>query len=181
MNKTLLALGLAVITSSTFAYDGQVDGGFTYTDWDNDIIDTDNTFNLKGTLYFDSVQTGNGPLNEAAFLGHNSNAYLGYSYNTMESNEVFGFKAESDIHHLTAGIEYFVDQFYLNGEIGFGQQNAKATEYGQTLYDDDYDVTTYRALVGYLPVSNLLLAAGIDGYQGDNDEDEDNRFAVKAK
>ena len=48
-------------------------------------------------------------------------------------------------------------------------------------YDDDYDVTTYRALVGYLPVSNLLLAAGIDGYQGDNDEDEDNRFAVKAK
>ena len=181
MKKTLLALGLAVITSSTFAYDGQVDGGFTYTDWDNDIIDTDNTFNLKGTLYFDSVQTGNGPLNEAAFLGHNSNAYLGYSYNTMKSNEVFGFKAESDIHHLTAGIEYFVDQFYLNGEIGFGQQNAKATEYGQTLYDDDYDVTTYRALVGYLPVSNLLLAAGIDGYQGDNDEDEDNRFAVKAK
>ncbi len=26
----------------------------------------------------------------------------------------------------------------------------KRTEYGQTLYDEDYDVTTYRALVGYL-------------------------------
>lgn len=180
MNKTLLALGLAVIASSSFAYDGQIDGGYTYTDWDNDIVDTDNTFNLKGTLYFDSVQTGKGPLNEAAFLGNNSNAYLGYSYNTWETNEILDSKLESDTHHITAGIEYFVEQFYLNGEIGFGQYNVKATEFGQTLYDDDYDVTTYRALVGYLPVTNLLLAAGIDGYKGDGD-DEDNRFAVKAK
>ncbi len=40
----------------------QIDGGFTYTDWDDDITDTDNTFNLKGTLYFDSVQTGKWPI-----------------------------------------------------------------------------------------------------------------------
>ena len=180
MNKTLLALGLAVITSSSFAYDGQIDGGFTYKDWDNDIVDTDNTFNLKGTLYFDSVQTGKGPLNEAAFLGHNSNAYLGYSYKILETNEIFGSKLESDTHHLNASIEYFVEQFYLNGEIGFGQSNIKATEFGQTIDDEDEDVTTYRALVGYLPVSNLLLAAGIDGIKVE-DGDDDNRFAVKAK
>ncbi|WP_257220799.1 hypothetical protein [Acinetobacter sp. YH12218] len=73
MKKTLLALGLAVFTSSTFAYDGQVDGGFTYTDWDNDIVDSNGLFNLQGTLYLDSVNPKNGPLNEAAFLGHNSN------------------------------------------------------------------------------------------------------------
>ena len=192
MKKTLLALGLAVITSSTFAYDGQVDGGFTYTDWDNDYTDSDHAFDVKGTLYFDSVQTGKGPLNEAAFLGHNSNVYASYGYNIVKSNEyaasldntILGTAKDEDQYHtLNVGVEYFVEQFYLNGSIGYqkweGESEFKAP--GISLRaDDDADRTTYKALVGYLPVSNLLLAAGIDGYTGDGD-DEDNRFAVKAK
>ncbi|WP_180108853.1 MULTISPECIES: putative porin [unclassified Acinetobacter] len=193
MKKTLLALGLAVITSSTFAYDGQVDGGFTYTDWDNDIIDTDNTFNLTGTLYFDSVQTGNGPLNEAAFLGHNSNVYAQYAFNRKESVDYIAFdesisefgsgKDEQDTHSISAGIEYYYQQFYVNGEIGTSRvkykENYKFPSWSGS-DKDDYDVTTYRALVGFLPVSNLLLAAGVDGVKVE-DGDDDNRFAVKAK
>lgn len=192
MKKTLLALGLAAIASSSFAYDGQIDGGYTYTDWDDNFTDSDHTFDVKGTLYFDSVQTGKGPLNEAAFLGNNSNVYAGYSYNIVKSNTYAAIlddtisgtaKDEDQYHSLNVGVEYFVEQFYLNGSIGYdkweGESEFKAP--GITLRDkNDADRTTYKALVGYLPVSNLLLAAGIDGYTGDNDDD-DNRFAVKAK
>ncbi|UIJ75603.1 porin [Acinetobacter sp. SH20PTE14] len=191
MKKTLLALGLAVITSSAFAYDGQVDGGFTYTDWDNDIVDSNGLFNLQGTLYLDSVNPKNGPLNEAAFLGHNSNIYAKYSYQYLDTKTVdvsdyfpvsgpLAGKAEYDSHHISLGAEYFFEQFYFNGELGYKEEKAEVKVAGISA-SEDYDSTTYRALVGYLPVSNLLLAVGIDGYQGDNDEDEDNRFAVKAK
>ena len=179
MKRTLLALDLAAIASSSFAYNAQLDGGFTYTDHDDNFTDTDNQFELKGTFYFNPVSTKNAPLNEAAFLGHNSNAYLGYTYNYLESKTILATKSEADLHTIYGGIEYFIEQFYLNGELGFGQSEIKVTSpLGNVTHDSD--VTTYRALVGYMPVSNLLLAAGIDGYQGDSDL-EDNRFAVRAK
>ena len=179
MKRTLLALGLAAIASSSFAYNAQLDGGFTYTDHDDNFTDTDNQFELKGTFYFNPVATKNAPLNEAAFLGHNSNAYLSYTYNYLESKPILATKFEADLHTIYGGIEYFVEQFYLNGELGFGQSEIKVTSpvWSET---NDSDVTTYRALAGYMPLSNLLLAAGIDGYQGDSDL-EDNRFAVRAK
>ena len=187
MKRSLLALGLATIASSSFAYNAQVDGGFSYFDNDDNITDSEGQIDLKGTFYFDSVATKNTPLNEAAFLGHNSNVYAQYSYNYWESkeSEILGqrFSAELNTHHLAGGVEYFVEQFYLNGEIGFGQVEDKLkleTPLGSESYSEDSDVTTYRALVGYMPLSNLLLAAGIDGYQGDHDL-EDNRFAVRAK
>ena len=192
MKKTILALGLAVITSSSFAYDGQIDAGYTYADWDDNYTDSDHAFDVKGTLYFDSVQTGKGPLNEAAFLGHNSNIYGQYAFNHKESTDYLitdglelGIETdEQDIHSISAGIEYYYQQFYVNSEIGTSRvkykENYKFPSWSGSA-KDDYNVTAYRALVGYLPVSNLLLAVGIDGYQGDNDKDEDNRFAVKAK
>jgi len=179
MKRTLLALGLAAIASSSFAYNAQLDGGFTYTDHDDNFTDTDNQFELKGTFYFNPVATKNAPLNEAAFLGHNSNAYLGYTYNYLESKPILTTKSEADLHTIYGGIEYFVEQFYLNGELGFGQSEIKVTSPVGSETNDS-DVTTYRALAGYMPLSNLLLAAGIDGYQGDGDL-EDNRFAVRAK
>ncbi|OTG69484.1 putative porin [Acinetobacter sp. ANC 4470] len=187
MKRSLLALGLAAIASSSFAYNAQVDGGFSYFDNDDNITDSEGQFDLKGTFYFDSVSTKNTPLNEAAFLGHNSNAYAQYSYNYLESKELEvldgRFSGELNAHHLTGGVEYFVEQFYLNGEIGFGQVEDKlklTTPLGSESYSENSDVMTYRALVGYMPLSNLLLAAGIDGFQGDHDL-EDNRFAVRAK
>ena len=179
MNRTLLTLGLATIACSSFAYNAQLDGNFTYTDHDDNFTDTDHQFELKGTFYFNPVSIKNTPLNEAAFLGHNSNAYLGYSYNYLESKTILATKSEADLYTIYGGIEYFVEQFYLNGELGFGQSEIKVISPLGNITNES-DVTNYRALVGYMPVSNLLLAAGIDGYQGDGDL-EDNRFAVRAK
>lgn len=184
MKRSLLALMLTTIASSSFAYNAQLDGGFTYFDIDDDLIDTAGQFDAKGTFYFEPVQNKNGPLNEAAFLGHNSNVYGKYTYNYVDSNTYYiadeQYSAETDIHSITAGVEYFYEQFYVNGEIGFGQNKIETTIANES-FKDDYDVTTYRALVGFMPISNLLLAVGVDGYQGDDSEDDDTAFAVKAK
>lgn len=188
MKQVLASLALALMTSSSFAYDAQIDTDFSYFDRDDDITDAEGNFNLKGTVYFNPVMAKNGPFNEAAFLDHNSNAYLSYDNDYWDSKTVMddlGNSAAQEIrgHHIAAGMEYFVEQFYLNGQVGFGQlQNEIKIQsaLGNNKHKEDYDVTTYRALVGYMPISNLLLATGIDGYQGDEDND-DNRFALAAK
>ncbi|TCB35241.1 putative porin [Acinetobacter sp. ANC 4910] len=188
MKQVLASLALALMASSSFAYDAQIDTGFSYFDRDDDITDAEGQFDLTGTVYFNPVMAKNAPLNEAAFLGHNSNASLSYTYNYWDSKTLSdglgnNVSLESKAHHIGAGIEYFVEQFYLNGQVGFGQAKDETniqSVLGSAKYKDDYDATTYRALVGYMPISNLLLATGIDGYQGDEDND-DNRFALAAK
>lgn len=181
MKKTLLALGLALIASSSFAYNGQIDGGFTYFDYDDNVTDSSGAFGLQGTLYFNPVNAKHGPLNEAAFLGHNSNASLAYTYGYWESKNIAGAEQNNKSNNISAGIEYFYEQFYFEGVLGFTRKNAEGKLNGFQVFDEDYDSTNYRALAGFMPLSNLLLAAGIDGYQGDNADDDDNRFALKAK
>ena len=111
MKKTLLALALSLTAASAFAYNGQVDGAFTYFDYDDNVTDSAGAFDLKGTLYFNPVSAKNGPLNEAAFLGHNSNASLEYSYGYNDSKEIAGLSAEYRTNSIGAGIEYFYEQF----------------------------------------------------------------------
>ncbi len=192
MKRSLLTLALATVASSSFAYDAQLDGGFSYFDHDNNFIKTDDQFNIQGTYYFNPVQTKTGPYNEAAFLGHNSNVYAKYTYNYMESKDHMedignGYttaKDEREIHHIVGGLEYYYEQFYVNGEIGFGRLKDQ-TEYRvantKATLKNDYDVTTYRAMVGFTPISNLLVAAGVDGYYGEDSGDDDAAFAIKAK
>lgn len=193
MKRTLLALGLATLASSTFANIAQIDAGYTYTDHDDDYTKSDHTIDLKGTFYFSPVEAKTGPLNEGAFLTHASNVYGTYDYNRLESetfavNDQLGTlgteKDKNDLHTFAVGVEYFYEQFYFNGQIGMSHQKYEEKykfPYGSDTYKDEYDRTNYRALVGFMPISNLLVAAGVDGYNGDNDGDDDNAFAVKAK
>ena len=193
MNRILFALGLATLTTTTFAYDAQVDAGYTYTNHDDNFTKSDNTIDLKGTFYFSPVVSKTGPLNEAAFLTHASNVYGTYNYNRLESEtypvldqlDISGTgKDKNEQHTFAVGLEYFYEQFYFNGQIGMSHQKYQEKynfPYGSDSYKDEYDRTNYRALVGYMPLSNLLIAAGVDGYNGDNHGDDDTGFAVKAK
>ncbi|QDK99414.1 putative porin [Acinetobacter tandoii] len=188
MKHVFVSLALAMMASTSFAYDAQINTGFSYFDRDDNITDAEGQFDLKGTFYFTPVMAKNVPLNEAAFLGHHNNASLSYRYNYWDSktwSDGLGnnISYESNANHIGAGIEYFVNQIYLNGQVGFGQAEDESTiqsVLGSRKYKEDYDATTYRALIGYFPLPNLLIATGIDGYQGDEDND-DNRFALAAK
>ncbi|MCU4494290.1 hypothetical protein KTI63_17710 [Acinetobacter guillouiae] len=198
MKQSLLFFALTAISCSSFAYNVQFDAGFRSFDYDNNYIDQDYQADIKGKYYFDPVQIKNNPLNEAAFLGRNSNVYGGYAYRTIESQDYLTYdplststfyelaraKDEKDLHYFTGGLEYFHEQFYLNGEIGLGIVKIKSninSNYGSVRYKNDYNVTTYRALVGYMPISNLLIAAGVDGFSGDKYLDDETDFAAKIK
>lgn len=187
MRLSFLAFALLAISTSSFAYNGQIDAGFTNFDHDSDIIDSNGQINLKGTYYFNPV-TIKGPLNEAAFLGHNSNVYADYSYNYAESKDISipAGTASRDItsHHFNGGIEYYVEKFYLNAGLGFGQlevEDKLATPIGTLSNTEKEDLYAYRAVAGYMPISNLLLAAGTVGYQSNNEDHDDNRLLLKAK
>ena len=193
MKRSLLALFLTAITSSSFAYIAQMDAGYTYVNHDDDYTDSDNRADLKGTFYFEPVQSSKGPLNEGAFLNHASNVYGAYDY-TQQKSERYNIedqmgnigtrKYEYQNHNFVVGVEYFYQQFYFNADIGMNHEKYQEKDrfsYGSDYYKDEYDRTNYRALVGYMPMSNLLVAAGVDGYNGDDEDDEDNAFAIKAK
>jgi len=162
MKLSFLTFGLLAVSASSFAYNGQIDAGFTNFDHDSDIIDSNGQVNLHGTYYFNPVAI-KGPLNEAAFLGHNSNVYADYNYNYADRKDISipAGTVSRDVtsHHFSGGIEYYVEKFYLNAGFGFGQleiEDKLATPIG-------------------------TLAAGTVGYQSSNEDHDDNRLLLKAK
>ena len=187
MKLSFLTFGLLAVSASSFAYNGQIDAGFTNFDHDSDIIDSNGQVNLHGTYYFNPVAI-KGPLNEAAFLGHNSNVYADYNYNYADRKDISipAGTVSRDVtsHHFSGGIEYYVEKFYLNAGFGFGQleiEDKLATPIGTLSNTETEDTYTYRAVAGYMPISNLLLAAGTVGYQSSNEDHDDNRLLLKAK
>lgn len=87
-------------------------------------------------------------------------------------------------HHFNTGLEYYLEKFYLNAELGFGQlevEDRLAMPIGTLSNTAQEDVSTYRAMAGYMPMSNLLLATGTSGYQSDHEDNDDNRLLLKAK
>lgn len=146
MKKLAIAAAIAasIVAVQANAYQAEVGATVGMVDPDNG--DSDTSFGVDGTYYFSPVQANKGPLNEAAFLEHasNINAQAQFADNTQS---------------LGLGVEYFVpnSQFYVAGQVG-------TTDFENS----DNNVTNYAAEVGFLPMSNLLIAAGVTGYDDDN-------------
>ena len=158
MKKLAIAsalLSVLAVTGTAHAYQAEVGGSYTYTDWDD--FDSTNNFGVDGTYYFNPVQTRNAPLAEAAFLNRasNVNAKIDYASNSGVKNSEYG-----------AGVEYFVpnSDFYLSGRLGRTELEVDHTPV-------DQKVTTYGAEVGYLPAPGLLLAVGVAGYDEKDGKD----------
>ena len=178
MQKTAVLLGLLGFCTHGFAYDKQVDVGFKIIDIDEQIIDSHYEVHTHGTFYFDQVQTKAGPWNELAFLGKHSNFSLLYDYQYLDTHTIDDISIETDQHTLGAGLQYFQNDLYAELALSYDQYAATldVPELRGKAHDDNLN---YRALVGYFPAPDLLLAAGIDGYNGDSGDDT--RLALKAK
>lgn len=157
MNKQLLAVTLlsALTVSGTVqAYQVEVGATGGYIDYDN--IDATTSIEVDGTYYFAPVQAKNNPLNEAAFLNRASNvsASLGY-----------GDNSDIDMTTLNANLEYFLPTtaFYLSA--GIHHQEVDSTI-------GNADKTGYKAEIGYLPASGLLVALGLVGISEEDADDE---------
>ena len=157
----LIAATVTLVTANANAYQAEVGGTIAVTDPDHG--DTTTGFGVDGTYYFNPVQTKTGPLNEAAFLNRASNVNGAISY--ADNND-------TDITTFGAGVEYYVpnSDFYLSGQVAHTNIDTKFR---------DNDKTTYGAEVGYLPIPNLLIAAGIKGYDDDNTDDVDPTLRAK--
>ena len=159
-----LALATALIASlgTAHAYQAEIGGSLSVIDPDH--ADTSTGFALDGTFYFNPVQVKDSPLNEAAFLDRASNINAAISYMDFDV-------AESTTFGI--GVEYFVTNTDFYVSAGIGQTTVE--------FDglEDFDTTSYTAEVGYLPVSGLLIAAGIVGF--DSDEADDTDATLRAK
>ncbi|OTG85010.1 putative porin [Acinetobacter sp. ANC 4648] len=158
MKKLAIAsalLSALAMSGTANAYQAEVGGSYTYTDWDD--FDGTHNFGVDGTYYFNPVQTRNVPLNEAAFLDRASNvkAQVNYGNNNDVKNTEYA-----------VGAEYFVpnSDFYLSGDVGRNERKVDNTNI-------DLKVTTYAAEVGYLPAPGLLIAAGVKGYDAKHGDD----------
>jgi len=124
-------------------------------------------FGVNGKYYFKPVQTRNAPLAEAAFLDRASN---------VSAHATFADRGDVDDNTYGAGVEYFVpnSDFYLSGDISRNNLEVK-TPLGKR----DFDTTYYAAEVGYLPAPGFLVAAGVKGYDNDNDSGADPTIRAK--
>lgn len=117
MKKLVANLGwLAAITvPAALASPYQMEVTLSHSGMDQDEVDTE-TFSLSGIAHFKSVETGNHPLAEAAFLERSSYVSLEYARETADPDQsstlndnTFAFGL-----HMNTGKRYFVDLDFAN-------------------------------------------------------------------
>lgn len=179
-----LVLGTTLGATQTQAYQYQIDAAYDHHEIDDIAgltIDAGD-FNLQATAYFENIKTKNVPVQEAAFLSQTSNIYGAYTYNFTDL-EVTGFDTEFNIdrHDFKGGFEYLnrKNGLYVNAEIGRSNTDLSLSETGLTS-EDTIHTTHYRALFGFMPQNNLLIAAGVQGYNATGEQKEAG-LAARAK
>ena len=169
MKKLAIAsalLSALAITGTANAYQAEVGAAAAYIDPDNG--SSGSAFGVDGTYYFNPVQTRNAPLAEAAFLDRASN---------VNAQATFADRGDLDNNTYGVGAEVFVpnSDFYLSGNIS----KNEAERFNILGQKYDFDTTYYSAEVGYLPAPGLLIAAGVKGYDNDNDDGVDPTVRAK--
>ncbi|NNH76845.1 putative porin [Acinetobacter sp. ANC 5380] len=169
MKKLAIAsalLSALAVTGTANAYQAEVGAAAAYVDPDNG--GSGSAFGVDGTYYFNPVQTRNAPLAEAAFLDRASNVNV---------QATFADRGDLDSNTYGIGAEVFVpnSDFYLSGNIS-QNETERFNVLGQKY---DFDTTYYAAEVGYLPTPGLLIAAGLKGYDNDNDDGVDPTLRAK--
>ncbi|NHB56861.1 putative porin [Acinetobacter sp. 194] len=157
LKKFVLLSALATIMGTTHAYQAEVTA--TYDKFEVNDWYADKAIAIDGTYYLKSVDIKNSPLNEASFLDRASN----FNAAIFHSDLGYGETTEYDV-----GVEYFVpnSNFYLNSKVGYQRFKADSDNYL-------YTGSVFIAEVGYLPVTGLLIAAGLEGYNGSSNYGND--------
>lgn len=168
MKKLAIAsalLSALAVTGTANAYQAEVGAAAAYVDPDNG--GSGSALGVNGTYYFNPVQTRNAPLAEAAFLDRASN---------VSAQATFADRGDVDDNTYGVGAEIFIpnSDFYLSGNVS--QNETERFVLGQKY---DFDTTYYAAEVGYLPAPGLLIAAGLKGYDNDNDDGVDPTLRAK--
>jgi hypothetical protein len=143
--KLTKVLGLCSVILSAAAvadpYKAELSAQASRADFDkwNDNL---TTYGGIGTFYFDSVETGNVPLAEAAYLGKNSSVYAGAAHSAWDHDNEF--RLNSDVYSV--GAQFFIPENFLYAGAGVSKSN----------YKNDSDSDWYVS-VGLTPIDGLLI------------------------
>lgn len=160
-----LLSAIALTGTAAHAYQAEVGASLGYTDPDQG--SSGESYGLNGTYYFKDVQTRNAPLAEAAYLDRASN---------VNAQVQFDDTGATENTQYALGGEYFVpnSDFYLSGNVG-----RTEVEFETPVGKITNDTTTYAAEVGYFVAPGLLVAAGLKGYDNDNNDGTDPTLRAK--
>lgn len=159
------------ITTAAQAYQFEVNGNASYAHLEENSSNDNNEAAAVGgnvKIYLAPVSTNKGPLAEAAFTSMASSVYGGYDYvETDSSNDI-------KLHAFNAGGEFFIPTSLVNKVAPLNVPlYAAGSVYRPKIESLGSNAYTYEAKVGFLPVPNLLLAAGVAGL-ANSDDDETN-------
>lgn len=185
IKKLTITSALLAFISPVHAFQTEIGGTVDYIDYDT--ITTPNystkqeetRLNLDATYYFNPVNVKNSPLNEAAFLDRASNI-KGNAYYQENDNkfDIKSYESKVDYIGAGAGIEYFLpnSNFYVNLQLDYEKYELKYKQSGTKYTGKEWN---YHAEIGYLPAPGLLIAAGIQGWDTDNDDGTDPTLRAK--
>ncbi len=176
MKKLLLTAAIVTLSlNAAHAYQVELNGGAGYDRVEfNDGKTETGIVGANATYYFNPVQAKSGPLAEAAFIERASNVSAGYSYSKDTLNidtPYFAYKDDIKAHHFNVGGEIYVpnSNFYASANLNRTKTEGFPSKVG-----------TYGVEVGYLPITNLLVAVGVVGtYNREDDNDTDTTIRAK--
>lgn len=169
MKKQIVASAIvaALSLNVAYAYQAELNGGVSYdrvnlTGGHASAVDA----GVGATVYLDPVATNRGPLAEAAFINRASSGTLAYNYVQTSIPNTSDLKIQS----AEGAVEYYIPQtnLYLSGNVGRTILNVS----GQ-------NTTTYGAELGVLPITNLLLAVGVESARVHSDTTNDPTIRAK--
>ncbi|MAT93672.1 MAG: hypothetical protein CME59_13825 [Halioglobus sp.] len=162
------AVGLTLSVGAQADYRWQLDGqaGRTNIDVGRDDGDVDQ-FGIGGRFYFDDVDTGNGPLGEAAFLDHASYVGAGYVYTDLDD---IVDDLDGDTYEINARYVLPLDSIPLIFEGAWTRETPEFSDidyfrigFGAYLTDTTTVVLSYRT--SDVDESDEVDAGDIDAYE----------------
>ncbi len=171
MKKILLATAIVAlsISAAQAGYQVELGGGAATTNFEDQATNQDTDFNgvaIGGTLYFNEVKGNTGPLAEAAFIERASNIGTSLSYG---KNNDFDIKT----NNINIGGEFYVPNSDFYAAASYGRTSS------EILGIEQDDVDGYSAQIGFLPMSGLLLTAGVVGTDTTSGSQTDPAIGIK--
>ncbi|MDE2420873.1 MAG: putative porin [Gammaproteobacteria bacterium] len=150
MKKLVLTAVISALSlNAAYAYQVELNGnvGYGQVSTSGDDINTTG-LGVNATYYFKNVTGNNVPLAEGAFSDRASNVSAGYGY----SDSTLSGAPDVRVHDFNIAGEFYVpnSDFYASAGLNRPKIEGVASNAG-----------AYTLEVGYLPITNLLVAVGV--------------------
>lgn len=171
MNKNVLSLAGAIglaLSAGAMASDYRVELGGQYVDFD-----FTEAWGADATIHFEPVQTGNGPLAEAAFLSRASNVGFAYLREDDDNFDIssIGTEIYAGNFYLAASYSRFSNGFELNDygiRVGMmlGQNTRATVGYNRSEFPFDFNLDSYTVGLKHVMMLAGNTALNLEGEAG---------------